>query len=123
MKVSNLKDIYKKKYEYYKQGEILMINVPKGNANGCTQGVHPAVIISNDMASKFAPCITVAIITSKIKRLDLPYHMEVMLEKPSLIMIEQTITISKEDVLQRVGHLKDNKLAELKQCMRNFFNI
>lgn len=123
MKVTNMKDIYRKRYEYYKQGEILMINVPTNNPNGCTQGIHPAVIISNDMASKFAPCITVALITSKVKRLDIPYHMKVMLEKESMVMLEQTFTISKEDILQRVGHLKDNKLDELKRCIKIFFNI
>lgn len=123
MKITNTQDIYRKRYEYYKQGEILMITVPANNPNGCTQGIHPAVIISNDMASKFAPCITVALITSKVKRLDIPYHMEVMLEKESMIMLEQTYTISKEDILQRVGHLKGNKLSELKQCIRKFFNI
>lgn len=123
MKVTNLQDIYKMKYEYYKQGEILMINVPTNNPNGCTQGIHPAVIISNDRISKFAPCLTVALITSKVKRLDLTFHMQVMLEKASMIMCEQTFTISKEDVLQRVGHLKDNKLSELKQCLRNIYDI
>lgn len=123
MKVIDMRDTIQKRYEYYRQGEIVMVNVPVNNLNGCTQGIHPAVIITNDKASKFAPCVTVALITSKIKRLDLNYHMKVMLAKESMILCEQTITISKEDILERVCHLKSNKLDELKQCLRNLFEI
>lgn len=123
MRVKNYKDLYNATYEDYQQGEVLMIKVPNSNPNGVTQGIHPAVVISNNTANKLAPCLTVALVTSKIKRLDLASHMEVMLEKASMIMLEQTVTISKEDILERVAILNKPKMVELKKCMRFFFGL
>lgn len=123
MKVKSYRDLYNATYEDYQQGEIVMLRVPIANPNGVTQGIHPGVIISNDMANKCAPCVTVALITSKVKRLDMCSHMEVLLERSSMVMIEQTVTISKEDILERVAILNRAKMQELKRCMKLFFAL
>lgn len=123
MKVKNYKDLYNACYADYKQGEIVVVKVPETNPSGVTQGMHPAVIISNDTANQCAPCVTVAIITSKVKRLDLRSHMEVMLAKASMIMVEQTVTISKQDIVERVAVLNRPKMAELKKCIKYFFGL
>lgn len=123
MKVQDYKDLIVALKKDYTQGEVVMVRVPKGNAHGCTQGVHPAVIVSNTVSSKHAPCVTVALITSKIKKIELPCHMLVKLEKPSMVMCEQMITISKEDIIERVAVLNGAKKAELKKCLRSFLAL
>lgn len=93
-----------------------------GENKGCVQsGIRPAVVIQNDLGNKHSTTTIVAPITGKIKKV-LPTHHEIYtddydcLKCDSTILAEQVVTISKEQILHVIGHLRktdSNKLNEI----------
>ena len=57
----------------YKRGDIYLANL--NPFKGCEQGgTRPVLVVSNDIGNFFSPLITIAPITSHLKKLDLPTH-------------------------------------------------
>ena len=84
-------------------------------------GNHPAVIIQNQKANASAPNLIVAYLTSQLKRVELPTHVVIQWYeglKPSMIQCEQLATISKNDVLSYVTHLRDEDMIRLDKALR-----
>lgn len=79
------------------------------------KGVHPAVVIQNNVGNSCSPCTMVAPMTSKDKP-HMPTHIVVYptrttgLTKTSMIMFEQIKTIDKSRILSKVGHLDAESL-------------
>ena len=82
----------------FQRGEIYLADL--SNAVSSEQsGVRPVVIVSNAFINQYSPTVTVAAISSKQKRLELPTHVPVKqdtgLRYESIVMLEQLRTISK----------------------------
>lgn len=63
-------------------------------------GIRPVVIIQNDIGNQMSPTVIVAALTSRRKKLRMPTHVRVHLEKGrmmknSIAMLEQVRTIDK----------------------------
>lgn len=98
--------------------------------NGSVQSkIRPYVIISNPFGTKCSTIITVMPLTSKIKRTKLPVHGcieangENGLQVYSMTMGEQIITISKTEVIKKLGTVtkeSDKKIID-QTCFNGLF--
>lgn len=99
-----------------------VINVVRGGIYWCDLGndklrgeqmhVRPVLCISNNLANKYSPTITVACITSKINKADrVPTHVLIDsscgLKTDSIVLLEQIITVSKERLGNYIGRVSD----------------
>lgn len=59
------------------------------------RGDRPAIIVSNDMANKHSPNVSIVYLTSQEKK-PLPTHVEVICKVPSTALCENIQTVSKD---------------------------
>ena len=90
---------------------------------------RPYVIISNPIGTKHASRITVMPLTTKLKKINMPVHSCINadddngLTEYSMVLGEQIITISKDEVIERLGNITDayeRKLID-KACFNGLF--
>ncbi len=104
-----------------KRGDIILIALKSGAANE-QSGLRPAVIISNDLGNTFSPVVTVAPLTSKVKK-QLPTHVTILsdesngLLQDSTVLCEQVLTISKQRILKHIGTLTKSTMQEINKCL------
>ena len=90
---------------------------------------RPYVIVSNPIGTKHATIITVMPLTSKIKKMNMPVHGCINaddnngLSEYSMVLGEQIITISKDEVIERLGNVTDHNERKLidKICFNGLF--
>lgn len=99
-----------------KRGEIYLYDFGKeiGSIQG---GKRPVVILQSDDFNMYFPTVVVAAITSVIKKTNLSSHV-VLKEKyglmyPSMILLEQMITIKKSALEKYIGAIDDRNILEL----------
>jgi Growth inhibitor len=93
-------------------------------------GIRPVVAISNDMVNEILPIVTILPISS-MKKNSRIYPTEVLLkpevsglQKPSIVMIHQVRTISKQRIGNKCGEIKDEKIiAEINDTLREYFEV
>ena len=90
---------------------------------------RPYVIVSNPIGTKHATIITVMPLTSKIKKTNMPVHGcleangENGLQLYSMVMGEQIITISKAEVIEKLGAVinKEDRRMIDQTCFNGLF--
>ena len=93
-----------------KWGDVVWVDFGNEAIGSELKGVHPAVVIQNNVGNSYSPCTMVAPMTSKDKP-HMPTHIVVYptrttgLTKTSMIMFEQIKTIDKSRILSKVGHI------------------
>ena len=81
--------------------------------------MRPAVIIQNDMLNKSKIRTTVvALLTSKLKLARIPGNIRLNkgvanLPKPSVVVVSQIATVDKSRLLEKIGSLPKEKLAQV----------
>lgn len=86
-----------------------------GEREGSIQsGVRPVLVVQANEFNTNAPTIIVASITTVLKKRYLPSHIilgkEFGLKKPSMVLLEQIQTINKNDLLDYIGSVNDERL-------------
>ena len=105
--------------EEINKGDIFYVDLGKHNKSSIQSGIRPVLIVSNNMCNKYSPTIIVAPLTSKLKRKDLPVHIELTkdsknnLELNSVVLLEQLTTIDKKQILHKIGEI----------CMTDLINV
>lgn len=97
--------------------------------NSVQANERPYVIVSNPLGTKYAPIITVMPLTTKLKKLNMPVHSCINadddngLTEYSMVLGEQIITISKGEVIERLGNVTDTYERKLidKACFNGLF--
>lgn len=89
------------------RGDIFTVNLSDDSESA---SYRPVLVIQNKIANKFSPTVTVATITSQISKAKLPSHVELSaekygLEKDSVILLENVITIDKKKLLNKLTTL------------------
>ena len=83
----------------------------KGEENSCVQyGKRPVLIVSNDIANRYSPVVTIVPLTSKQKKKYLPTHVKLFpvgLLYPSTALCEQIQTIDKARLSNKLTSLTD----------------
>jgi mRNA interferase MazF len=95
---------------------------PYSKANSSIQsGVRPVWIGSNNSACKHSPVIFVSPVTSRFSKPHLPCHVQLGeesgLDKPSILMLEQIITIDKKDLGDYIGTVPNHKVYEIDRAL------
>ncbi len=65
--------MFKKKPDSIRQGQIYLVDLPE-IAGSIQRGQRPMIITLSDSRNHAASVVNASVVTSKIKRLDLPYH-------------------------------------------------
>lgn len=106
-----------------------IINVDFGELRGSVQkGIRPAVVIQNDVGNKYSTTTIVVPITGKIKK-NMPTHLNLQsrnyccLKCDSTVLAEQILTISKEQILDVIGHLRDEDSKVLNEILTVSINL
>lgn len=93
------------------RGQIYLYDL--GTNSGCVQdGKRPVLVLTPNDICRTSPVVTVAPITSVLKRTDLPGHILLpeteALEKPSMLVLEQIRTVNVSDLGHYCGMLRGN---------------
>ena len=114
-----------------KYGEIYKVNL--GNGNDSVQGgLRPCLVMQNDIGNKYSPNVVVLPMTSQFTKAKLPTHVEVSknegIEKDSLILTEQPMTVSKRAFYingypKKVTTLSKDKMIEVKDALKVEFGM
>lgn len=85
-------------------------------------GVHPVLIIQNDIGNKHSPTVICAAITSQMNKAKLPTHVELdssryALVKDSVVLLEQLRTIDKKRLRDKVCHLDREILRKVERAL------
>ena len=88
-----------------------------GEREGSIQsGVRPVLVVQANEFNTNAPTIIVASLTTVLKKRYLPSHIilgkEFGLKKPSMVLLEQIQTINKNDLLDYIGSVNDERLMK-----------
>lgn len=98
------------------------------NQGSVQRGKRPAVVIQNDMGNKYSTTTIVVPITGKVKK-ELPTHHQLYsknyccLKCDSTILAEQVLTISKEQILEVIGHLRKEDSEKLDEILSVSINL
>jgi mRNA interferase MazF len=100
------------------QGDIYWVKFGHSGDSG-PYGIRPAVIIQNDLLNKSKIQTTVvALLTSNIKLARIPGNIRLKkgvanLPKPSVVVVSQIATVAKSRLLEKIGTLSKEKLAQV----------
>lgn len=99
-----------------KKYDILYVDF--GDTVGSVQkGKRFAVVVSNNIGNKHSTTIMVVPTTTK-KKHNLPTHMNIMIERESTVLTENILTISKEQIIKKHGHLSNDDMKKLDRCLK-----
>lgn len=111
-----------------KWGDIFTCNL--GNAKGSVErGIRPVIVVQTNKLNYSSPTVTVATITSVLKKQEMSTHIllgkECGLNKDSMIMLEQMRTIDKaEQLISYVGRVTDKgTIVKIKDGLRYHFGL
>lgn len=101
-----------------RQGDVywLDLGLPSGSGPGFR---HPHVVVQNDLFNRSALQTTIiCVITSNPKRARLPGNVQLAageagLPLPSVVNVSQLYTVDKDDLVERIGTLSPDRLAEV----------
>jgi mRNA interferase MazF len=106
--------------KFPRRGEIYMVDF--NPARGSEQaGIRPALVVSNDVANRSSPNVTVAAITKTIPKRDYPFNVHLPagdLPLPGTICCAQVMTISKERLMRHRGQIDDQLLRNVDEALR-----
>lgn len=101
------------------RGDVFLVQL---SGQGSEQsGLRPMVIVSNEVCCKYSPVLTAVPLTSKMMKKSLPTHVTLVasqypVERDSIVLCEQIITIDKSRI---VGSEPLFKLNELEMVRLN----
>ena len=97
------------------RGQIYWCDFGKSDF-GIQGGVRPALIVSNNIYNNLSSNVAVVPITSVCKKLDYPSHVLInMINKSSVILCEQIVTVNKDRLSSFIGTLSDDKMYEVEK--------
>lgn len=108
-----------------KAGDIIYVNL---NGQGHEfRGVHPCLVIQNNIGNERSKTTIIAPITSNIKNKNMPTHFiienykTVGLKKKSKVLFEQIQTIDKKRILRKIGCFPENFFAKINRYLISAF--
>ncbi len=111
-----------------KNGDIFMAALPIDNEGSLQSGKRPVLVVSNDLANRFSPVVTILPITGSTSKHKLPTHVDITadcgLKKKSLVLAEQIMSINKKSLGRRIGSIantdyepKVKRAMEIQLCL------
>lgn len=105
------------------RGDIYYADLPEEEDGSVQAGSRPVLVTQSNFLNRRSTTVIVAMVTSQIKRLDLPTHVLLPmikgLPKQSMVMAEQRKTISKEKLIQYRCTLDGETMKKVTRALRN----
>ena len=89
-------------------------------------GIRPVVILQNEKGNRFSKTVIVAPISSQLDKPPLPTHVKipnVMLERASIILLEQLRTIDKQRMGQWICTLDEELMEVVNEALKVSLDI
>ena len=103
------------------RGDIYYVDFGCGNPGSIMNGVHPAMVISNNKGNCNSTTVIVAAISSKLKGKHLPTHLLMEpncgLKRRSVLVLEQIMTTDKQCLRSKAGHASSVFLEQVDQAL------
>ncbi|MCF0144719.1 MAG: type II toxin-antitoxin system PemK/MazF family toxin [Firmicutes bacterium] len=104
-----------------RQGDIFYARIPE--TEGSVQhGVRPVIITQNNRLNRNSTTYVCVLVTSQIKRLDLPEHVLLPktagLPRASMAMAEQRMTIDRTQLIEYVGKVRKETYKRIRRALR-----
>lgn len=115
--------------EEMKKGDLYYANLGSSKKTHIQTGIRPIVILQNNIGNIYSDTIIVAPITSKIKKLQQPTHIELLkdttngLENDSIVLLEQIMTIDKNKLLHKIGVISQKDLHNINNGLIASFDL
>ena len=117
-----------------RRGDIWFARLGNHYDTSVQSGTRPVFIISNDTGNRFSKTYTVLPMTSRMKKPDLPTHVELTASscvltadtelEDSMLLAEQVVTIDKSALLEEIAFVSDGaKLTEIERAVRIHLGI
>ena len=93
------------------QFDLYMADLPYRENGNILRGMHPVIVVSNNLVNRYSPVITAIPLTSKIKRLDMPTHILLYgsgLWKESMAVCEQVMSLDSSRCIYPIGHVHNS---------------
>lgn len=103
--------------EEYKMFDIVYVNMTEKRGSE-QSGIHPYIIIQNNIGNKYCPTILGMSLTSVLKKEYMPTHCIIHkthnngLKNDSMLLGETLTQISKERVIKKIGYIDDDKAKD-----------
>lgn len=104
------------------RGDIYFIDLSPsvGSEQG---GKRPCVVVSNNMANRYSPCITVIPLTTSTTKANIPTHCDLSSETDgvrhsSTALCEQIRTVDKSRIVNKVGALSAEAMTKLESAIK-----
>lgn len=105
-----------------KRGDIWFVNLPNNLHSHVQGGTRPVLVYQADRINEKSPVVNVLAVTSKLKRLDLPYHVELPwiagLPKKSMVLAEQAFTLDKSKLFNFKCTVSEETMKEVDRARR-----
>lgn len=106
----------------FRRGDIIFVRNPFQEPHGhLNAGNRPAVVVQNDTGNRCSDNLIVAYMTSKLKKTKMPTHVILQwyggLKRTSMVQTEQLATISAEDVMEIIDHLRDEDTERVNRAL------
>lgn len=100
-----------------RRGDIFYVDFGQDTVSCVQCGIRPALVVSNNRANESSPVITVVPLTARTyKRRNFPTHVLIPkssgsgLDKNSMALAEQVITVDKSCLLEKKGTVTDQQV-------------
>jgi mRNA interferase MazF len=110
------------------RGDIWIVDWSRGRGSE-QAGMRPALVIQTDAANLNSRYPNTIVLTISTKGKAVPFHIslnhsrESGLKKKSFVKCEQVLTISKDRLVRRVGHLDQKQLGEVEEALRKVLDM
>lgn len=109
-----------------RQGDIYYADIPQ-TAGSVQHGVRPIVITQNNRLNRGSTTFVCALITSQVKRLDLPEHVKLPeikgLPKESMVLAEQRATVDCSQLREYRGSVDYDTFRRIHRAIRKCESI
>jgi mRNA interferase MazF len=111
-----------------RRGDIWLVNWSPSRGSE-QSGVRPAVVIQTDAANSNPLYPNTIVLTVSTKGRAVPFHVPVEpskengLKEKSFVKCEQVLTISKDRLLRRIGHIDKNLLKSVGTSIRRVLEV
>lgn len=105
-----------------KRGDIFWVDLELKEGSRLQGGKRPAVVISNENNNKFSDTVNIVLLTSRLKKTELPTHVVVRgygLSKPSMALGEQMRSIDKSMLKQSnwIGRMDKEEADKIRDAV------
>ena len=85
-------------------------------------GVRPVLIVQNNMGNRYSPTVIAAAITSQQTKANIPTHILIEsetsgLQKNSVVLLEQVITIDKKRLREKMGSINPSTMSRIDEAI------